>query len=142
MFLEDIPHLVECGVLRYENGRPKVAIPVISKEQFEEMHKVILSHMARLADLLEGPLRKLFPKCKIEVPKHLAPRIAEFRQYSCYSLPMAVVKKAIKKGDFLKGVDYPTPPMVLAVENRFTLPPTSSSWTSPDCFSRIPPPTV
>lgn len=116
MFLEDIPHLVECGVLRYEDDRPKVAIPVVSKAQFEELFRVILAHMTRFADLLETPLRELFPKCKIDVPKHLAPRIAEFRQYSCYSLPMAVIKKAVEKGEFLKGVDYPTPPMVLAVE--------------------------
>ena len=34
-YLEDIPHLASCGVLRYENNKPQVAIPVFSKLEFE-----------------------------------------------------------------------------------------------------------
>ncbi len=115
MFAEDIPHLVECGVLQYENGKPKVAIPVISKEQFNELRKLIIKHMHVLANILEMPLRNIFPKLKYDIPKHLEGHIAELRQYSCYSIPMAVVKTAINNGDFLNNADYPTPPMVLVI---------------------------
>lgn len=116
MFLEDIPHLVECGVLRYVNNKPKVAIPVISKSQYDELLQVILKHMYSLANILEAPLHSAFPKLKIEIPKHLEGRIAQFRQYPFYALPMAVIKKAINDGDFLKGIDFPTPPMVLVID--------------------------
>lgn len=116
MFLEDIPHLVECGVLCYDNDRPAVAIPVITKPQYEELWQVILKYMYMLADILEEPLRNVFPKLKIGIPNQLEGRVAEFRKYSCYALPMAVMKKAIEKGDFLKNIDYPTPPMVLVIE--------------------------
>ena len=116
MFVEDIPHLVECGVLRYDNNMPKVAIPVISKHQFGELWQVILKHMYLLADILEEPLHRVFPKLKIKTPSHLEGRIAEFRKYTCYALPMAIIKKAISKEAFLKSIDYPTPPMVLIID--------------------------
>jgi len=116
MFLEDIPHLVECGVLRYENGLPRLAIPVLSKSQYDELFKLIKTHIIKLADILEVPLKETLPSLKLDIPKHLTGRIAEFRQYSCHAIPMAVVKQAIELGDFLSGVNYPTPPMVFVVE--------------------------
>ena len=50
------------------------------------------------------------------IPRHLKGRVAEFRTYTCYALPMAIIKKAIDKGGFLKNVDHPTPPMILVIE--------------------------
>lgn len=116
MFLKDIPHLVECGVLNMEHGKPAVAVPVISKAEYGEMDTLRTAHMRIFAGWMEEPLRRILPDCKIEIPKHLKGRVAEFRQYSFYALPMAVIKKAAANGDFLKGIGYPTPPMVLAVE--------------------------
>ncbi len=116
MYAEDIPHLAKCGVLRYDNNKPKVEIPILSKTKYDELWQIILNHMHLLADILEAPLRDAFPKLKMNIPNHLEECIAEFRKYSCYALPMAVIKKAINDGDFLKGVDYPTPPMVLIIE--------------------------
>lgn len=115
-FLEDIPHLVKCGILKIENEKPRVAIPIISKAEYDEMDKLRIEYMRKCADWMEEPLRKFLPECKIKIPKHLEGRVAEFRQCSLYAMPMAVIKKAIANGDFLKNVDYPTPPMVLAVE--------------------------
>lgn len=119
MFAEDIPHLIECGVLRYENDCPRVAVPVISKSQYDELWNLILTYMRKLADIIENPLRNIVPKLKIEIPKHLKDRVAEIRQYSGYAIPMAVIKQAIEDGDFLKGVDYPTPPMVLVIDQPY-----------------------
>lgn len=116
MYLEDIPHLAECGVLRYENGHPRVAVPVIGKPQYEELLRLNSAHMQKLADMLEAPLRGAFPKLKIDIPGHLEGRVAAFRRYPCFSIPMAVIKKAVARGDFLQGVDYPAPPMVLVIE--------------------------
>lgn len=116
MFLEDIPHLAECGVLRYENDKLKVAIPVISKIQYGELRQVIAKYINQLADVLEGTLCEVLPKLKLPIPQHLEGRVAEFRKYTCYALPMAIMKKAISEGDFLQNIDYPTPPMVLVIE--------------------------
>lgn len=57
--------------------------------------------MAKLGDLIEAPLRKLFPKLKLEIPTHLEGKIAEFRKYAFYAFPMAIVKRAISDGDFV-----------------------------------------
>lgn len=113
MFLEDIPHLADCGILRYEDGLPCVAVPVIKKAQYDELARIAAAHAFCLAGRLEQPLREAFPRLKLDIPKHLSGRVALFRQYSCYAIPMCVVKQAIARGDFLNGVDYPTPPMVL-----------------------------
>ncbi len=116
LFLQDIPHLAACGVLRLENGTPRVAIPVIAKAEYEEMDQLRLQAMRELADWIEEPLRRFLPGCKLEIPRHLTGRVAAFRQYPFYAMPMALVKKAVANGDFLQNVAYPTPPMVLVVE--------------------------
>lgn len=121
MFAKDIPHLAECGVLRYDCGKPEVAIPVIGKAQYDELWQVILKHVHALGSVLEAPLRGAFPKLKIRIPKHLEGRIAEFRKYPCYALPMAIIKEAQAKGDFLKDVKYKTPPMILIIDEDETI---------------------
>lgn len=115
-YLEDIPHLASCGVLRYENDKPEVAIPVLSKKQFSELFKISTSYMMKLGDLIEEPLRKLFPQLKLEIPVHLEGKIAEFRKYVFYAFPMAIVKKAILDGDFVLDSKQKAIPMVLVIE--------------------------
>lgn len=121
MFLEDIPHLAKHGILRYEKDIPKVAIPVLTKGQYEELAKENKEYIFKLADMLEHPLREAFPRLKVNIPKHLEGHVAGFRQYPCYSIPMVVIKKAISQGDFLKGVQEPIPPMVMVVEDTVSL---------------------
>ena len=118
MYLKDIPHLTECGILKTENDKPRVAIPVISKSEYEEMDKLRTDYMLQFADWAEEPFKKSLLDCKFELPKHLENRVAKFRQHYFYFVTMAVIKKAIENGDFLKGVDYPTPPMVLVIEEN------------------------
>lgn len=121
MCLEDIPHLAKYGILRYEKDIPKVAVPVLTKSQYEELAKVDKTYIMKLEDIMERPLREAFPRLKINIPKHLEGHVAEFRQYPCFSIPMVVIKKAISQGEFLKGVQEPTPPMVLVVEEGDTV---------------------
>lgn len=116
MFLEDIPHLTECGILANNDGNIRVDIPMLSLEEYKELDKIRIEQMRLFADLLGPELRKIFPKLKIKIPKHLDGRIAEFRQYSCYAIPMAFIKLAAKKDDlsFIKS----TPPMVFVVDDE------------------------
>ena len=115
-YLEDIPHLVSCGVLRYENNEPKVSVPVLTKAQFSELFRIGASYMVKLGDLIEEPLRELFPKLKLKTPTHLDGKIAEFRKYKFYAFPMAIVKRAIANGDFLLDRRQKAIPMVLVIE--------------------------
>lgn len=115
-YLEDIPHLVSCGVLRYENDNPTVAIPVVSKAQFSELFKISASYMKKLGDLIEEQLRELFPHLKLTIPAHLEGKIAEFRKYTFFAFPMAIVKRAITSGDFVPDRQKKAIPMILVIE--------------------------
>ena len=116
MFCEDIPHLIKCGVLAENGGRIFVDIPVITPDEYKESDDICRQYTKPLTDIFEPLLREIFPKLKIRIPKHLESRVAEFRRYSCYAIPMAFVKKAIASGD-LDDRDA-TPPMVFVVDDR------------------------
>lgn len=109
LFLEDIPHLAECGILRMQNGRPCPAVPIISKAQYEETDGLRLQYAQKLAGWLDTPMRGILPECKYEIPRHLEGRIAKFRQYQFYDTVTAVIKEAAARGDFLKNTGSPPP---------------------------------
>ena len=116
MFCEDIPHLIQCGVLGESNGKAFVNIPMLTPDEYKSLDDIRLKYMKRLANVLEPLLREVFPKLKIQIPKHLEGHVAEFRQYPCYAIPMAFIKKAITLGDF-DDTDA-TPPMVFVVDDE------------------------
>ena len=116
VFCEDIPHLIKCGVLGEDNGKLFVNLPMLTPNEYKLLDEIRSKYMMRLADILEPLLREVFPKLKINIPKHLEGRVAEFRQYSCYAIPMAFVKKAVLLGDF--DDKDATPPMVFVVDDE------------------------
>lgn len=116
MFCEDIPHLIKCGLLGENGGKIIVNIPMLTPDEYKAMDKIRIEYMHRLADILEPLMREVFPKLKIKIPKHLEGRLAEFRQYSCYAIPMAFVKKTIALGDF--DDTNAIPPMVFVVDDE------------------------
>ncbi len=116
MFCEDIPHLVKCGILGKSNGQVFVNLPMLTPNEYESLDAICLKYMNRLSDMMESWLREIFPVLKIEIPGHLEGRVAEFRQYYCYAIPMAFVKKAIELGDF--DAKDATPPMVFVVDDE------------------------
>ena len=99
IYLERIPHLAEGGILRMENGIPQLDIPVISKQKYDELDKLRINKIYEFADMFEPLLREI---------------MAEFRKYSCYAFPVAVIKEAMEKGDFY--TENCTPPMVMVIE--------------------------
>lgn len=116
IFCEDIPHLIKCGVLGENSGKVIVNIPILTPDEYKALDEIRIEYMYELADILEPLLREVFPKLKIKIPKHLEGRVAEFRQYSCYAIPMAFIKKAIALGEF-NDTDA-TPPMVFVVDDE------------------------
>ena len=116
MFLEDIPHLTECGILGINDGKPFVDLPILTPDEYTLLDKTRIEYMHKMANMLEPWLREVFPLLRIDIPKHLVGRVAEFRQYSCYAIPMAFIKKAITLGDFYDK--DATPPMVFVVDDE------------------------
>ena len=116
MLCEDIPHLVKCGVLGDNNGKVYVNIPILTPAEYELLDGICCRYTEQLTDIVEPWLREIFPKLKIEIPKHLYGRVAEFRCYSCYAIPMTFIKMAIESGDF--DAANATPPMVFVVDDE------------------------
>lgn len=114
IYLERIPHLAECGIIRMAEGVPELDIPVISKQKYDELDRLRINKINEFADVFEPLLREIMPDMKISIPKHLESRIAEFRKYSCYAFPMTVMETAMEKGDFY--TENCTPPMVIVIE--------------------------
>lgn len=116
MYCKDIPHLTECGILGSIDGKPFVNLPMITPDEYRILDKIRIEHMHFMADMLEPWLREIFPQLKIEIPAHLVGRVAKFRQYSCYAIPMAFMKKAIASEDF--DAKDGTPPMVFVIDDQ------------------------
>lgn len=115
LYLQDIPHLAECGILRMVQDKPELAIPVIAKAQEQKTNEFFVPNIVTFADLLEPLLRGILPDLKLPVPKHLEHRIAEFRKYRHNQIPAAVIREAITNGEFC--FEQHTPPMVLVIED-------------------------
>ncbi len=116
MFCEDIPHLTKCGILGNVDGKPFVNLPMITPKEYNILDQIRIRHMYHMANMLEPWLRDILPQLKIDIPKQLVGRVAEFRQYSCYAIPMAFMKEAIKSGDF--DTTDATPPMVFVIDDQ------------------------
>ena len=116
MLCEDIPHLVKCGVLGDNNGKVYVNIPILTPAEYELLDGICCRYTEWLTDIVEPWIREIFPKLKIEIPKHLDGRVAEFRRYSCYAIPMTFIKRAVESGDL--DTAEAIPPMVFVVDDE------------------------
>lgn len=112
--LQNIPHLIRCGVLRLEDGRPACAVPVLTAEEYAALDSVRLSLLPVMTDVLEPLLRGIFPLLRVPLPSHLTGRVAEFRRYACYAIPMALREEALRRDDWPKGAAAPA--MVLVID--------------------------
>ena len=111
MFLEDIPHLVECGVLKDNN----VNIPIITPDEYKALDKIKAAHTKTFADKLCALIKPILPKLRLDIPKHLEKRIGEIRKYHTGFFAMAFVRKSIERGDF--DLKSSLPPMVFVVDD-------------------------
>lgn len=116
--IESIDKLISsAGLLTRENGDLCVDIPVMTREVYSEIGKIVNDGFDRLSIEL-GEEYKAFLKDKIlKVPKHLT-EIEENYKYlpATQYIVMAVIRKAYDKGLHLSDVDYCCPPVVLVYE--------------------------
>ena len=115
-YLEDIPHLIECGIFRSDGDKIRVEIPILDKTQHKELRDVINSYIFKFADTIEAPLVSALPALRQVLPAHLKNKVAEYRQYHIHMIPMAVIKRAITQGDFYLPEKGKSIPMILIVE--------------------------
>ena len=116
LLLQDLPHLADCEILGYVGGKPQVRLPILSPDEYGALEEIRLRHTQRWADFFTPVLSDALPGLKLELPAHLEGRVPAFRCYSCYSIPMAFLKRAAEAGAF--AADGAVPPMVLVLEDN------------------------
>lgn len=112
--LANIPHLADCGVLRLTDGKPTVALPVMTTAEYNALDALRLQQLPALADALEGVLRPALPRLRTRIPQRLEGRIAPVRRIQSFAIPMALREEALRRGDL--PADAPVPPMILLVD--------------------------
>lgn len=112
--MQNIPNLIDCHVLRDAGGRPECSVPVLTPAEYAALDAVRVAQLHLLADVLEPLLRAIFPQLRVPLPAHLSGRVAEFRRYSCYAIPMALREECIRRGEWPDGEGGPA--MVLLAE--------------------------
>ena len=113
--LENIDRFIEiAGLLARENGELSVDIPVISREEFSEVERVIGRCFERLSAELGDEYREYLKGNILDIPKHLT-GVRDVDRYfpATNYIVMSVVRLAYEKGLHLAGVDYSCPPVVL-----------------------------
>lgn len=117
MFFENIPYLIECGVLKNDDGSVAIDIPVISKEQYNEMLSILREVVGKFSSTFKEKLKVYLDKNKTEIPSHLKSVPFQFQYMKPMgALNMMTIFKAKEQGLILENVDFPCPPMVLVVE--------------------------
>lgn len=127
-YLKMIPHLTKCKLLRTENGKPAVNVPVLTETEF----RILCGLLQEVREALwtDDPFRKTLWKFmgdkKVDVPAHLD-SVPLHKQYfyATNAMLFATVREAMARGELYDGhydddsgdtVNQHPCPMVLVME--------------------------
>lgn len=116
-FISYIPSLEKYGLLESTQEKLHVAIPVLKKEEYNEVNAAIRCTTESLKQAIGEEFSTFVSALKTPVPKHLTsvPELFRYSNATDYFV-MAVIRKAYEKGLHLKNVDYCCPPVVLVYD--------------------------
>lgn len=114
-----IPSLEEYGLLESTQGKLRVAIPVLKKEEYDEVNAAIRRATGNLKATLGEDFCTFVSSMKTPVPKHLTsvPEVFRYMDATDYFV-MAVVREAYEKGLHMKDVADCCPPVVLVYDEN------------------------
>lgn len=116
-FISYIPSLEKYGLLESTQEKLHVAIPVLKKEEYDEVNAAIRCTTESLKQAIGEEFSTFVSALKTPVPKHLTavPELFRYSNATDYFV-MAVIREAYEKGLHLKNVDYCCPPVVLVYD--------------------------
>lgn len=114
--IADSEDLIESGILK-RNDSLEIDLPILSLSEYRDECNLAAQYVKALSEDIHDVLIPIFNFGYAKLPDHLK-SVPKWQQYMFCgnSVPMAVIHKAIEKGLFLKGVDYPVPASILIVE--------------------------
>ncbi len=105
-YLKMIPHLTRCKLLRVENGKPAVNVPVLNEEAFHVLCGLLKEAKEALGadDSLREALWTFVEDKKVAIPAHLdsVPLHKQYL-YATNAMLFATVREAIAHGDLYDG---------------------------------------
>ena len=113
---QEADRLAESGILVREDGL-KVDIPILSRAEYLDECNLVSAHEETISRTIHDVLLPVFHTGYVHLPPHLT-SVCKWHPYMYCgdSVPMAVIHKAVKKGLFLSGIDYPIPASIFIVE--------------------------
>ncbi len=120
-----IPQLTKCRILREENGKTVLNIPVLERNEFFELRETAMRAINEMREDLIGIIADYCKDKRIEIPDHIE-SVPLAKQYwnSINSMLFATIREAMKRG-YLKDGDYDNDenevhqhpaPMIFAIE--------------------------
>ncbi len=126
-YLKAIPHLTRCRILREENGKPRVNIPVLNGNEFVSLCNILTDAKREMCGCgeLVSKLAEFIKDKKTSYPSHIG-SISLFKQYmyATNAMLFACVRQAISRGrlydghydDDSHGINQHPCPMFLVIE--------------------------
>lgn len=112
--ISNMPALERLGMIGNTQNKPCVKIPVLKKEEYDELCAIIKSATEEIKSAIGEEFTSFIASMKTPIPKHLTsvPELFRYHEATKYFV-IAIVREAYGKGLHLKGVDYCCPPVVM-----------------------------
>ncbi len=112
-----IPVFERLGLIKQTDGKTRVAVPVLKKEEYDEVCSVIKEATEKIKSAIGEEFFAFTTSMKTPIPKHLTsvPELFRYHEATKYFV-MSIVREAYNKGLHMKDVDYCCPPVVFVYE--------------------------
>ena len=123
-YLKMIPHLKKCMILREENGKPCVNVPVINEEEAKILWQIVYDTRFKMVAVLKPILSEFFAGKDQKLPPHLnSVPLQKKYLHADNAILFDTVREAISRGnlydgkydDDSNGINQPPCPMVLVI---------------------------
>jgi hypothetical protein len=120
--LKSIPWLTTCKILRSNNGKAELNIPVLTQKESESLWQICAETKPAMTEDLKELLSGFYRGKKQEIPSHLkSVPLQKQYQWSNHAFLFATLRCAIKRGKLYDGgydlEEQPPYPMIFIVEN-------------------------
>lgn len=114
--VEHTDKLCEIGYLARENDRLTVDLPILTMQEYHDIHDLSREYQNSIYAPFEAELMKIIRCGKVSIPSHLKSVPDYLRYLYTNDVIMMTLIEAKEKGLFLKGADHKTPSSLFVIE--------------------------
>lgn len=114
--VEQTDKLCEIGYLARENGRLIVDLPVLTMQEYRDVHDLSSKYEKRVYAPFGSELVEIIRGGRVAIPSHLKSVPDYLRYLHTDDVVMMTLIEAKEKGLFLQGVDHKAPSSLLVIE--------------------------